>query len=206
MRCAICGGEIDSRTKQCTRCGECWGGGNRGIAREVSGDADYYAAPPPPPTFTEKAISFIQGVFKKADSFLTGCAGKAASLFGRTTTRRQNRIIVCCFILLLLTAVITVSVICSSSCSEPEICGVWISEDSDGSVSVELTADGGINILVLSQGSEKVYRSGQYFISGDLMEIHYDDGEVITLLFSVDRDTAVFTLLSNGQSQRYSRK
>lgn len=205
MRCALCGGEIDTRTKQCVKCGECWGGGNRGVAQEVSKEpSEPYI--PPEPSFVEKCTSAVKSALAPADKFLVNCAGKAAGLLKKQTTIHQNRTIAYCFILVVLAVIILVPAICCTACSESDLYGKWTAADSDGSVIMEFSKDGEVTMYVLSGDSEKAYRSGTYSVNGSLLEIHYSDGESITLTYSLNRSTAVFTLLSTGESQTYVRK
>lgn len=205
MRCALCGGEIDAQTKQCVKCGECWGGGNRGVAQEVSKDL-YEPYIPPEPSFTEKCISAVKAALAPADKILASSAGKAAELLKIKTTARQNKTIAYSFILAVLAVIILVPTICCTACSESGLHGRWTAADSSGSVQMEFTKDGEVIMYILSGEVEKPYRSGTYTVDGNMLEIHYDDGESITLTYSVSKDTAVFTLLSTGESQTYNRK
>lgn len=205
MRCALCGGEIDSKTKQCVKCGECWGGGNRSVAQEVSRDIEE-PYNPPAPTFTERCASSVKKVISSVDKLLVVCAGKAASIFKKKTTVHQNRTLAYSFLLAVLAVIIIIPTVCCTACSESGLYGKWVAVDSSGSVSMEFSKDGTVTMYVLSGEEEKVYRSGTYSIDGDLLNIRYDDGESITLTYSVNKETVVFTLLSTGQSQTYERK
>lgn len=206
MRCALCGGEIDSKTKQCLKCGECWGGGNRGIAQDISRVDDAPVEEFEQPSLAEVCLQYVKGLLTPVDKALVGCAGKAAALFNKKTTAHQNRLLAYGSVLVILALIIIIPTVCCAACTSQEICGRWVSADSGGSVSIEFSEHGDITMYVLSNGEEKVYRSGTYSTDGELLEIHYDDGEVITLTYSIDKDTAVFTLLSTGQSQTYIRK
>lgn len=205
MRCALCGGEIDSRTKQCTKCGECWGGGNRGIAREVSRETSAY-----PSTITPsrrfQCSDNIQKAVSAVDRAFVRSVGKIASSLKIKTSVQQNRAIAYGVLFFIISVILIVSVVSCTACRKHEICGTWIPEDSEGSVAIELSADGEAKLLIISDGTERVYRKGLYSVSGDLLELCYDDGERITLTFTIDGDNAVFTLLSTGESQTYKRK
>lgn len=206
MRCALCGGEIDSKTKQCLKCGECWGGGNRGIAQDISRVDTTPIEEPEQPSFLDICAIRLKNALSPIDKALVGCAGKAAALFNKKTTAHQNRLLAYGSLLVVLALVIIIPIVCCAACSSDDICGRWVCADSTGSVSIEFSDGGEITMYVLSSGEEKVYRSGTYSTDGELLEIRYDDGEVITLTYSINKDTAVFTLISTGQSQTYIRK
>ncbi len=206
MRCALCGGEIDSISKKCLKCGECWGGGNRGVASEALRDIPPEQLQSFAPSFTDKIRDSVCKLFRSFDNVLISFTEKAANALKIKTTHKQNRSIAYALLIFLLTAALIIPFIFTSACFEPDICGKWISEDSNGNVIIEFESDGQITMFVASDGTEKAYRCGSYTLDGSLLKISYDDGETITMTFSIEKDTAVFTLLSNGQSQTYKRK
>lgn len=206
MRCAICGGEIDSKTRKCLKCGECWGGGNRGVAQDISRIDDSPKNEPAPSSFFDPYIDRVKTALSTADTAVTGCVGKLATLFNRKTTERQNRLLAYGTIIAILAVLIIVPLVCCNACTVDGLCGRWSAADSNGSLTVEFTDSGEINMYVLSGDEEKLYRSGTYSLDGEFLNIHYDDGEFITMTCSVNRDAAVFTLLATGQEQVYIRK
>lgn len=206
MRCAICGGEIDSETKRCTGCGECWGGGNRGVAQEASRETDLYYREIAPPSFTERCISAVGNALRSADRFASESVGKAASAVGLKTDSRQNRFIAYGTVLLIIALAVVLPIVFVSSCAEQGIEGTWVNAGSAGNVSMEFSSDGEVTMYVLSGDTQKVYRSGAYSVEGSLLKINYNDGESVTLTYRIEKDTAVFTLLSTGESQTYKRK
>ncbi len=206
MRCALCGGEIDSRTKKCSVCGECWGGGNRGIAQEVSREIDTSDESFREPSFLSRCADNIGKALSAVDKAIVRSTGKAASSLKLKTTARQNRTVAYGIILFLIAAVIIVSAVSCALNRRHELCGTWVSSESGGSVAIEFSPDGEVSLLIISGETEKVYRHGTYTADGDLLKLHYDDGESITFTFSIDGNSAVFTLLSTGESQTYQRK
>ncbi len=206
MRCAICGGEIDDKNGKCLKCGECWGGGNRGVARKISEIGDSVQNEPAPSSFFDPFISLIKAVFFAVDNAVVDFAGKVNSLLKTKTTKRQNRLLAYGTIIAFFALLIVVSLVCCNACSSDGLCGRWSAADSSGLLTVEFTESGEINMYVVSGDDEKLYRSGQYSIDGELLTIHYNDGEFITLTYSVNNDSAVFTLISTGQEQVYNRK
>ncbi len=205
MRCAICGGEIDKSTKKCTLCGECWGGGNRSIAQQVSYNTEIEYRPPSL-TLIEKAVLFIKNIASAADKALVAFGHKITGLFGKKSSDKLSRIISCCIVLAAALLIAVIPAAACSSCASDELEGQWISEDSAGAVTIEFSSDNKISMYILSGGEEKLYRQGDYILNDKLIEIRYSDGESITMSYDLDGNTATFTLLSNGQSQTYKRK